>query len=62
MTLKGPSGLPGRCLQLNLSCPGETLLGKEPVGLGREESGTRLGKQQGGKGGKWLVCMAKAWR
>lgn len=36
-------------------------LGKEPAGLGREESRTGLGKQWGGKGEGWLVCVDKAW-
>lgn len=40
VTLKGLSGLPGRCLQLCLSCTGETP-------LGREESRKGLGKHQG---------------
>ena len=55
--LRGPSGLPGKYLQLGLSCVGETPLGKEPAGLGREDSRKGLGKQRGRRGDKWLVCM-----
>lgn len=59
MTLKGPSGLPGKCLQLGLFCTGETPLGQESAGLRREESRKGLGKEQGGKGDRWLVAWPK---
>lgn len=53
--LKGLSGLPARCLQLGLSCTGEPPLGKDPAGLGSEES-------REGKGDRRLVCMDETWR
>lgn len=55
MTLRGPSGLPGKCLHLGLSCPGESALGK---GRDWERAGAaarREGRQVAG-------CMAKVWR